>query len=87
MTNNRPGPDQSDLGIDADAFTAFERAGWERQAPTYDDVIGRAAAAAGLGAEVVGVDAAPAMVELARRLHPAVRSQASSSLKPCRHDG
>ena len=103
MTSNRPVPDQSDLALDADAFTTFERAGWERQAPTYDDVIGRvtsrlvgplldaagvqpgsrildlatgpgyaAAAAAGLGAAVVGVDAAPAMVELARRLHPTV---------------
>ena len=103
MTSNRPVPDQSDLALDADAFTTFERAGWERQAPTYDDVISRvtsrlvgplldaagvqpgsrildlatgpgyaAAAAAGLGAAVVGVDAAPAMVELARRLHPTV---------------
>ena len=103
MTSNRPVPDQSDPALDADAFTTFERAGWERQAPTYDDVIGRvtsrlvsplldaagvqpgsrildlatgpgyaAAAAAGLGAAVVGVDAAPAMVELARRLHPTV---------------
>ena len=103
MTSNRPVPDQSDPALDADAFTTFERAGWQRQAPTYDDVIGRvtsrlvgplldaagvqpgsrildlatgpgyaAAAAAGLGAAVVGVDAAPAMVELARRLHPTV---------------
>jgi SAM-dependent methyltransferase len=103
MTNNPPVPDQFELGSDADAFAAFEKAGWERQAPTYDDVIGRvtsrlvgplldaagvqpgsrildvatgpgyaAAAAAGLGASVVGVDAAPAMVELAGRLHPTV---------------
>ena len=103
MTRNRPVSDQSDLGTDADASTAFERTGWERQAPTYDDVIGRvtsrlvgplldaagvqrgsrvldlatgpgyaAAEAAALGASVVGVDMAPAMVELARRLHPTV---------------
>ena len=103
MTHNEPASDQSDLGTYADAFTAFEAAGWERQAPTYDDVMGRitsrlvgplleaagvqqgsrvldvatgpgyaAAAAADLGASVVGVDMAPAMVELARRLHPTV---------------
>jgi SAM-dependent methyltransferase len=103
MTRNRPVSDQSDLGTDADAFTTFERTGWEHQAPTYDDVIGRvtsqlvgplldaagvqqgsrvldlatgpgyaAAEAAALGASVVGVDMAAAMVELARRLHPAV---------------
>jgi SAM-dependent methyltransferase len=103
MTRNRPVSDQSDLGTDSDAFTAFERTGWEHQAPTYDDVIGRvtsrlvgpllnaagvqrgsrvldlatgpgyaAAEAAALGASVVGVDMAPSMVELARRLHPAV---------------
>jgi SAM-dependent methyltransferase len=103
MTRNEPVSDQSDFGTDPDAFTAFERAGWERQAPTYGDVIGRvtsrlvgpllnaagvqrgsrvldvasgpgyaAAAAAALGASVVGVDMAPAMVELARRLHPTV---------------
>ena len=103
MTRNWPVSDQSELGTDADAFTAFERTGWEHQAPTYDDVIGRvtsrlvgpllnaagvqqgsrvldlatgpgyaAAEAAALGASVVGVDIAPAMVELARRLHPAV---------------
>ena len=28
-------------GIDADAFNAFELAGWEYQAPTYDGFIGR----------------------------------------------
>jgi ubiquinone/menaquinone biosynthesis C-methylase UbiE len=103
MTRSEPVSDQSGFGTDADAFTAFEAAGWERQAPTYDDVIGRitsrlvgplleaagaqqgsrvldvatgpgyaAAAAADLGASVVGVDMAPAMVELARRLHPTV---------------
>ena len=103
MKPNRPVSDQSDLGTETDAFTAFERTGWERQAPTYDDVIGRvtrrlvgplldaagvrqgsrvldlatgpgyaAAEAAALGASVVGVDIAPAMVELARRLHPAI---------------
>jgi ubiquinone/menaquinone biosynthesis C-methylase UbiE len=103
MTRNEPVSDQSGFGTDADAFTAFEAAGWERQAPTYDDVIGRitsrlvgplldaagvrrgsrvldvatgpgyaAAAAADLGGSVVGVDIAPAMVELARRLHPTV---------------
>jgi SAM-dependent methyltransferase len=103
VTPDRPVSDQSDLGADADAFTAFERSGWEHQAPTYDDVIGRvtsrlvgplldaagvrqgsrvldlatgpgyaAAEAAALGASVVGVDMAPAMVELARRLHPAI---------------
>ena len=101
MTRDLPVSDQSDLARDVDAFTAFEKAGWERQAPTYDDVIGRvtsrlvgplldaagvrqgsrvldlatgpgyaAAEAAGMGASVVGVDMAPAMVELARRLHP-----------------
>ncbi len=101
MTRSEPVSDQSDFGTDPDAFTAFEAAGWEQQAPTYDDVMGRvtsrvvgplldaagvqrgsrvldvasgpgyaAAAAAGLGASVVGVDMAPAMVELARRLHP-----------------
>ena len=103
MTRSEPVSDQSGFGTDADAFTAFEAAGWERQAPTYDDVMGRvtsrlvgplleaagvqqgsrvldvatgpgyaAAAAADLGASVVGVDMAPAMVELARRLHPTV---------------
>jgi SAM-dependent methyltransferase len=103
MTRDEPASDQSDVDTDVDAFTAFEAAGWERQAPTYDDVIGRvtsrlvgplleaagvqqgsrvldlatgpgyaAAEAAALGASVVGVDAAPAMVELARRLHPTV---------------
>jgi SAM-dependent methyltransferase len=103
MTSNRPVPDQSDSSIDADAFSAFEAAGWEHQAPTYDDVIGQvtsrlvpplldaarvqrgsrvldvatgpgyaAAEAADRGASVVGVDVAPAMVGLARRLHPTI---------------
>ena len=27
--------------IDADAFNAFERVGWEHQAPTYDEFLGR----------------------------------------------
>lgn len=87
--------------IDADAFSAFESAGWQRQAPTYDRFIGRltsrfvdslldaarvgpgtrmldlatgpghaAGRAAERGAAVVGLDIAPGMVELARRLHP-----------------
>ena len=84
-----------------DAFNTFEANGWERQARTYGDVVGRvtrrlvdplldaagvgpgrrmldlatgpgyaAAAAVARGADVVAVDVAPAMVELARRLHP-----------------
>ena len=87
--------------IDADAFNEFELAGWQHQAPTYDQFIGRltrrlvdpllnaagvgsgmrvldlatgpgyaAIKAAERGAAVVGVDVAPAMVQLARRLHP-----------------
>lgn len=102
-TPNRPTPDESDFGSDTDAFSAFEAAGWEHQAPTYDDVIGQvtsrlvphlldaagvgrgsrvldvatgpgyaAAEAADRGACVVGVDVAPAMVGLARQLHPAI---------------
>ena len=86
---------------DLDAFNTFEATGWERQARTYGDVVGRvtsrlvdplldaagvgpgrrvldlatgpgyaAAAAVARGADVVAVDVAPAMVELARRLHP-----------------
>ncbi len=39
MTPDRPVPDESE--IDADAFSAFEAAGWEHQAPTYHDVIGQ----------------------------------------------
>jgi SAM-dependent methyltransferase len=84
-----------------DAFKTLEATGWERQARTYGDVVGRvtrrlvdplldaagvgpgrrvldlatgpgyaAAAAVARGADVVAVDIAPAMVELARRLHP-----------------
>ena len=84
-----------------DAFKTFEAIGWERQARTYGDVVGRvtrrlvdplldaagvgpgrrvldlatgpgyaAAAAVARGADVIAVDIAPAMVELARRLHP-----------------
>ena len=86
-----------------DAFEAFEAAGWERQASTYDDFLGRitrrlaeplldaagvtagtrvldvatgpghvAAAAAGRGASVIGVDIAAAMVGVARQLHPGI---------------
>src|SRR4249920_553943 len=103
MARNRPASDQSDRGTDADAFTAFERTGWEQPPPAYADVTGRvrirlvgplldvagaqrgsrvldlargpgyaAAEAAALGASVVGVDMPRAMVELARRLDPAV---------------
>lgn len=118
MTPDRPVSDQSDLSTDADAFTAFERTGWEHQAPTYDDVIGRvtsrlvgplldaagvqqgsrvldlatgpgyaAAEAAALGASVVGVDIAPAMVELARRLHPTVEFRvAEAEALPFKND-
>jgi ubiquinone/menaquinone biosynthesis C-methylase UbiE len=31
----------TDAAIDADAFNAFEAAGWEHQAPTYDQFFGR----------------------------------------------
>ncbi len=99
------GPSDAD-DIGADAFNAFEAAGWERQAPTYDSFIGRvtsrvvdplldaagvaastrvldvatgpgyaAARAAERGAQVVGIDSAPSMVRLARRLHPEVEFQ------------
>jgi SAM-dependent methyltransferase len=85
-------------GIDADAFNAFEAAGWEHRAAGYDAFMGKvtsrlvgsllaaaevaagtrtldvatgpgyaAAAAADLGASVVGIDVAAAMVVLARR--------------------
>jgi hypothetical protein len=37
MTSNRPVPAQSDLALDADAFTTFERTGWERQARPISD--------------------------------------------------
>lgn len=87
--------------IDAEAFNAFEAAGWELQAPGYDAFFGQitsqlidqlldatnvrrgdrvldvatgpgymAARAAERGAEVVGIDVAEAMVELARHRHP-----------------
>jgi len=91
------------MTVDADAFKAFEVAGWEHQAPTYDDFFGQitqrfvdplldaagvgrgsrvldvatgpgyaAGRAAERGASVVGVDAAPAMVRLARQRHPGI---------------
>jgi ubiquinone/menaquinone biosynthesis C-methylase UbiE len=87
--------------IDADAFNAFEAAGWETKAPGYDRFFGAitgrvieplldaaevgegtrvldvatgpgyvAAAAAGRGATVVGLDISSSMVALASRLHP-----------------
>src|SRR6478752_68048 len=99
-----------------DAFKTFEADGWERQARTYGDVVGRvtrrlvdplldaagvgpgrrvldlatgpgyaAAAAVARGADVVAVDVAPAMVELARRLHPRLDvRQASAEALPFR---
>ena len=98
MTVNQQGP-----AVDADAFSAFEASGWDRQAPSYVGFFGRvtsrlvgplldaagvgsgsrmldlatgpgyaAAEAAGRGAAVVGVDVAPGMVALARRLHPSL---------------
>ena len=91
------------MTVDADAFKAFEVAGWEQQAPTYDDFFGQitqrfvdplldaagvergsrvldvatgpgyaAGKAAARGASVVGVDAAPAMVRLARQRQPGI---------------
>jgi SAM-dependent methyltransferase len=91
----------SDASVDAEAFRAFEAAGWHRRAAGYDaffaPITGRvagdlldaagvgagtrlldvatgpgevAALAARRGAFVVGVDLAPAMVELARARHP-----------------
>jgi SAM-dependent methyltransferase len=91
------------MTVDADAFKAFEVAGWEHQAPTYDDFFGQitqrfvdplldaagvgsgsrvldvatgpgyaAGRAAERGASVVGVDAAPTMVRLARQRHPGI---------------
>src|SRR3954451_1698920 len=87
--------------VDADAFNAFEAAGWEQQVSGYEDFFGPittrlvgplldaaevdrgarvldvasgpgyvAAAAAGRGAFVIGVDIAEEMISLARRLHP-----------------
>jgi len=99
---NQSVPGRSDANpIDADAFNTFETAGWQHQAPTYGQFIGRlterfvgplldvagvgpgtrlldlatgpgyaAAEATRRGASAVGADIAPAMVELARRLHP-----------------
>lgn len=91
------------MTVDAEAFKAFEVAGWEQQAPTYDDFFGQitqrfvdplldaagvgpgsrvldvatgpgyaAGRAAARGASVVGVDAAPAMVRLARQRQPGI---------------
>lgn len=89
--------------IDADAFNAFEAAGWADRADAYHRAFGgltsrvveplldaagvrsgtrvldvasgpgyAAAACAARGAEVVGVDASPGMVALARRSHPSI---------------
>ena len=105
MTNQTSGS-----GIDVDAFDAFERAGWERQARNYDGFFGRitsrlvdplldagrvgpgtrvldfatgpgyaAAGAAQRGASVVGVDVAPAMIRLARQLHPGLDFRESAA--------
>ena len=41
MTPDPSTPNRSGGGPDRDAFSAFEAAGWEHQAPTYGDVIGR----------------------------------------------
>jgi ubiquinone/menaquinone biosynthesis C-methylase UbiE len=40
-TADQPASAQPGLAIDAAAFNAFEAAGWERKAPTYDDFFGR----------------------------------------------
>ena len=40
-TVNQPGSVPPEGAIDADAFNAFEAAGWEHQAPTYDRFFGR----------------------------------------------
>jgi SAM-dependent methyltransferase len=40
-TVGQPGPVPPEGAIEADAFNAFEAAGWQRQAPTYDDFFGR----------------------------------------------
>lgn len=101
MTVDRPPSGQEeDPTKGAEAFKAFESAGWHHQAPTYDRFIGRvtrrfvdpllnaaevgpgvrvldlatgpgyaAAEAAERGAAVIGVDVAPAMVQLAQHLH------------------
>ena len=87
--------------IDAEAFNAFEAAGWDKKAATYDHFFGQltgrlvdalldvaevgpgdrvldvatgtgcaAGKAVDRGAAVVGVDIAPAMIELAQRVVP-----------------
>lgn len=38
---DRPGSGLSAGAVDAEAFSAFESAGWERQAPTYGDFLGQ----------------------------------------------
>jgi hypothetical protein len=63
------GPASPQPAIEADAFNAFEAAGWQRQAPTYDEVIGRVtsrlvdalvdAAGVGLGMHVLDVATGP----------------------------
>ena len=109
-TVNQAGSAPSKPGMDADAFNAFELAGWERQAPTYDGFFGRitsrlvdplldagrvgpgtrvldiatgpgyaAARAAQRGASIVGVDVAPAMIRLARQLHPGLDFRESAA--------
>ena len=109
-TVNRAGSVPSEPGVDADAFNAFELAGWQHQAATYDGFIGRitsrlvdplldagrvgpgtrvldiatgpgyaAAGAAQRGASVVGVDVAPAMIRLARQLHPGLDFRESAA--------
>jgi ubiquinone/menaquinone biosynthesis C-methylase UbiE len=101
MTLNQPATGRPADGFDVSVFNAFEAAGWNRQASTYDSFIGHitsrladplldaagveagsrvldlatgpgyvAARAAERGASVVGVDVAPAMVQLAREMHP-----------------
>jgi ubiquinone/menaquinone biosynthesis C-methylase UbiE len=111
VTVNQPASGQPKATtIDADAFSAFESAGWHHQAPTYDKFMGRltsrfvdplldaasvgpgmrvldlatgpgyaAAKAAERGAAVVGVDFAPAMIELARQLHPGLEFRAADA--------
>ena len=105
MTNRTSDPES-----DADAFNAFERAGWERQALNYVGFFGRitsrlvdplldaarvgpgkrvldiatgpgyvAAGAAQRGASVVGVDVAPAMIRIARQLHPGLDFRESAA--------
>src|SRR5262245_23907594 len=40
-TVSQPGSGPPEPAVDADAFNAFEAAGWEHQAPTYDHFFGR----------------------------------------------